>query len=241
MTEDAIVLRKLSYTYPDGMRALSEVYLRIGEGEKVGIVGPNGAGKSTLLLHLNGILGAGDGAVIFGKEAVRRNLREIRREVGLVFQDPDDQLFMPTVFEDVAFGPLQMGLEGEEVRRRVGEALSRVGLAAYEEKAPHRLSDGEKRVVAIATVLSMEPRILVLDEPSSNLDPRSRRTLIRLLKDLPQTQVVAAHDLDLILEICERCVVLDGGRVVADGKARDILADGPLMDDHGLEVPPSIR
>lgn len=241
MTREAVSLKGLSYSYPDGSRALSGVDLVIEEGEKVGIVGPNGAGKSTLLLHLNGILG-GDGAVsIFGTEARRANFPEIRRSVGLVFQDPNDQLFMPTVFEDVSFGPLQMGLEEDEVRRRVQEALSEVGLEGFEEKSPHHLSEGEKRSVAIATVLSMDPRILVLDEPSSNLDPRGRRSLIRILQGLPQTQIIAAHDLDMVLEICGRCIVLDEGRTVADGPARQILSDGALMDAHGLEVPPILR
>ncbi|MCZ6688449.1 MAG: ATP-binding cassette domain-containing protein [Planctomycetota bacterium] len=241
MSEDAIRLIGLSYAYPDGTRALDGVDLRIGEGEKVGLVGPNGAGKSTLLLHLNAIL-RGDGSVkIFGLETGPPNLKEIRRRVGLVFQDPDDQLFMPTVFEDVAFGPLQMGLPEDEVKGRVEEALGRVRLGGYEDKAPHHLSDGEKRGVAIATVLSMDPRMLVLDEPTSNLDPRGRRSLIRILMNLPQTQLIATHDLDLILEVCERCVVLDGGVVVADGRSVAILSDRDLMEGHGLEVPHSIH
>ena len=241
MTTEAIRLQELSYTYPDGSAALSGVSLSIAEGERVAIVGPNGAGKSTLLLHLNGILGANGGVTIFGVEARRRNLPEIRRSVGLVFQDPDDQLFMPSVFEDVAFGPLHMGLSEEEVRERVAKALLEVGLEGYEEKVPHHLSDGEKRAVAIATALSMEPRILVLDEPSSNLDPRARRSLIGLLKSLTQTQVIASHDLEMILEVCARCVLIDEGRLIGSGKTREILSDAALMERHGLEVPHSIH
>ena len=246
MSEPAIRIVQLKHTYHDGSEALRGIDLSVDEGEKVGIVGPNGAGKSTLLLHLNGALHAhGPEAMgtvsVFGKDLAGGTLPEVRREVGLVFQDPDDQLFMPTVFEDVAFGPLQMGLDEDEVRRRVAAALEQVGLEGYEEKSPHHLSFGEKRSVAIATVLSMRPRLIVLDEPSSNLDPRGRRGLRAILRDLSQTQVIATHDLEFVLEVCSRCVVLDGGRVVGDGPTRSILGDAALMDRHGLEVPASLR
>lgn len=232
MTDIAVRTGGLRYTYHDGKVALEDIHLRIDEGEKVGIVGPNGAGKSTLLLCLDGIL-RGEGTVeIFGETG----WKEIRRSLGLVFQDPEDQLFMPTVFEDVAFGPLQMGLEDDEVRERVTRSLCRVGMEGFEEKSPHHLSYGEKRSVAIATVLSMDPRVLVMDEPSSNLDPRSRRRLIGILRDLPQTQIIASHDLPLVLSLCSRCIVLDEGRVVADGETPGVLGDGDLMERHGLEI-----
>jgi cobalt/nickel transport system ATP-binding protein len=232
MTDIAVRTDGLRYAYHDGKVALEGIHLRIEEGEKVGIVGPNGAGKSTLLLCLDGIL-RGEGTVeIFGET----DPKAIRKSLGLVFQDPEDQLFMPTVFEDVAFGPLQMGLEDEDVRERVSRALDQVGMQGFEEKSPHHLSYGEKRSVAIATVLSMDPRLLVMDEPSSNLDPRSRRRLLGILGALPQTQIIASHDLPLVLSLCSRCVVLDDGRVVADGESPAILGDGDLMERHGLEV-----
>ena len=246
MTDEAIRIEGLTYAYHVGSEAPRGIDLRVAVGEKVGVVGPNGAGKSTLLLHLNGALHAhgadGLGAVrVFGLDMAGRNLPEIRRRVGLVFQDPEDQLFMPTVFDDVAFGPLQMGLDEDEVRARVADALERVGLGDYGERSPHHLSYGEKRSVALATVLSMRPSLIVLDEPSSNLDPRGRRGLIRFLQGLAETQVIATHDLELVLEVCGRCVVLDGGAVVADGPTPTVLGDPALMDAHGLEVPARLR
>ena len=245
-----IEIEGLTHTYHDGSEALRGIDLTVEAGEKVGVVGPNGAGKSTLLLHLNGTLHAhthghghdGVGAVrVFGLDMSGENLPEVRRRVGLVFQDPEDQLFMPTVFDDVAFGPLQMGLGEEEVRARVAEALEKVGLTGYDKKSPHHLSYGEKRSVAIATVLSMTPSLIVLDEPSSNLDPRGRRGLIEFLQGLEQTQIIATHDLELVLEVCGRCIVLDGGKVIADGPTAELLADASLMEAHGLEVPASLR
>lgn len=234
---DAIVIEKLSYRYPDGTQALKRVSLRIGVGESVAIIGPNGAGKTTLLLHLNGIL-HGEGRVfIFGEEVNQQNLPHIRRRVGLVFQDPDDQLFMPTVIEDVAFGPLNMGCAHEEAIERAKDALRRVGMEHAAHRSPHQLSFGERKRVAIATVLAMSPDIIALDEPTSNLDPRSRRSLISLLRNLNVTKVIATHDLDSALELCKRVIVMDGGEIVADGDAAAILSDKELMDMHGLETP----
>jgi len=237
VTGPMIRVEHLSYAYPDRRQALTGVSLSVGEGEKVGIVGPNGAGKSTLFLHLNGIL-RGEGQVqIAGMYVSDRAVREIRAKVGLVFQDPDDQLFSPTVFEDVAFGPLHLGCPAEQVRVRVTQALSDVGMSGYEEHMPHHLSLGERKRIAIATVLSMDSAILVLDEPSAGLDPRARRNLISLLRQLPQTMLVASHDMRLVWELCDRTVVMDGGQIVADGATRDLLSDVSLMEEHGLEVP----
>jgi cobalt/nickel transport system ATP-binding protein len=232
-----IDLDAISFTYPDGRRALDNLSLVVREGEKVALVGPNGAGKSTLLLHLNGIL-RGQGVVrIMDSEVGDGNLGLVRSRVGLVFQHPDDQLFSPTVFEDVAFGPLHMNLDEEEVRRRVSWALAQVGMGGFEGRLPHHLSLGEKKRVAIATVLAMEPAILALDEPSGELDPRARRGLIKLLRSLPQTMLVATHDMRLVHELLVRTIVLDGGRIVADGPTETILKDTVLLDRHGLEPP----
>lgn len=237
MAEALIDVHDLSYVYPDGTKALDGLSLHIKVGECVGLVGPNGAGKSTLILHLNGTL-RGDGLVrIHGVEFDRHHVRDVRRMVGLVFQDPDDQLFMPTVADDVAFGPLHLGLSEGEVRARVAAALAAVGCGGLEHKAPHHLSAGQKRAVAIATVLAMQPDILVMDEPTSGLDPRSRRRLIEQLRALDITKVIASHDLDMILELCPRTVMLDAGRVVADGPTEALLADEPLLLAHGLERP----
>lgn len=233
----AIEILGLSFSYPDGTEALKGVDLVVQQGEKVAIVGPNGAGKSTLLLHLNGIL-AGQGLVrVMGLEINHGNLGAIRTQLGLVFQDPDDQLFSPTVFEDVAFGPLHMGLPEEEVRRRVSWALAQVGMEGFQGRISHHLSLGEKKRVAIATVLSMEPSILALDEPSGELDPRSRRRLIDLLSQLPQTMVVCTHDMGLVHELLPRTVILNQGRLIADGKTEAILADEELLARNGLELP----
>ena len=234
----AVEIRGLRFSYPGGFPALLGVDLTLGPGEKAALVGPNGAGKSTLLLHLNGILRGGEGEVrIAGLNVGQENLGRIRALVGLVFQNPDDQLFSPTVFEDVAFGPLYMGLEEPEVRRRVEAALSAVHMDGYGSRMPHRLSLGERKRVSIATVLAMEPAVLALDEPSSGLDPRSRRALIRLLHELPQAMLVATHDMHLVRDLLPRTVVLDGGLVVADGPTAEILRDVPLLEEHGLEAP----
>ncbi len=237
---EAVKVENLSYRYHDGTKALRGVSFKITEGESVAIVGPNGAGKTTLLLHLNGIL-RGEGKVfVFGEEITKHNLLKIRQWVGLVFQDPDDQLFMPTVLEDVAFGPLNLGLKQEEAIRRAIEALETVGMAHTANRSPHQLSLGERKRVAIATVLAMQPRVLILDEPTANLDPRSRRQLIKLLKQLTVTKIIATHDLNAALNLCERVIVMDEGQIVADGDAQSILSDANLMESHGLELPSSL-
>jgi cobalt/nickel transport system ATP-binding protein len=227
----------LSFAYPDGNPALQEIDLRVGEGEKVALVGPNGAGKSTLLLHFNGIL-RGQGEIkVCGLEVLPDNLGRIRALVGLVFQSPDDQLFCPTVFDDVAFGPIYQGLTESEVRQRVGAALEAVHMENYVNRVSHHLSVGEKKRIAIATVLSMEPKLLVLDEPSAGLDPRARRNLINLLKELPQTMIIATHDLLLVRDLAPRMVIIDQGRVAADGATSELLKDKTLLENHGLEMP----
>jgi cobalt transport protein ATP-binding subunit len=233
----AIEIDNLAYAYPDGRQALAGVSLSAREGEKVAITGPNGAGKSTLLLHLNGIL-TGDGMVrVMGVEVSENHLGAVRAMVGLVFQDPDDQLFSPTVYEDVAFGPVHMGLPEETIRQRVHWALAQVGMEGSDERMPHHLSLGERKRIAIATVLPMEPAILVLDEPTSELDPRSRRKLIQLLRELPQTMLVASHDMRLVRDLCPRTVIMDEGCIVADGPTDQLLADVELLEQHGLEQP----
>lgn len=242
----AVEIRGLSYAYHDGTQALREVSLTVQPGESVGLIGPNGAGKSTLLLHLNGCLGQAEGervrVRIQGLPVSRPNLRQVRRKVGLVFQDPEDQLFSPTVFEDLAFGPLNLGFTGEELMRRVRQALAAVEIPReLEGRLAHHLSYGEKRRIAIATVLAMDAEILALDEPTGNLDPAGRRGLIGLLASLPVTKLIATHDLEMALEVCSRVVLLDRGRVAADGPVRQVLADEALMREHRLEVPLSLR
>jgi cobalt/nickel transport system ATP-binding protein len=228
----------LMHAYPDGTQALFGVDLSIDTGERVALLGPNGAGKTTLVMHLNGILTPGLGTVSVGGLAVtRENLREIRRRVGLVFQDPDDQLFMPTVGEDVAFGPANLGIRGHELRQRVNTALEQVGLRHVIDRPPHHLSFGQRRRVAVATVLAMQPEILVLDEPSSNLDPASRRELADILRGLDVTVLMVTHDLPYALELCERSLILSGGTIAADGPTRRILADEALLAQHRLELP----
>ncbi len=242
MSAVGIRVRDLGFTYPDGTVALEAITFEIAAGESVAVVGGNGAGKSTLLLHLAGILMAARGSVDVGATRVQRaTLTEVRKTVGLVFQDPDDQLFMPTVREDVAFGPLNLGVRPDEIDARVQEALGAVGALALIDRPSHRLSFGEKRAAAIATVLSMRPGVLVLDEPSSNLDPRARRRLIDLLRSLGTTLVVATHDLDLAAEVCPRTIVLYGGRVAADGTTPAIFSDKGLLERAGLEQPLSMR
>ncbi len=228
----------VTYAYPDGHPALRGVDLHVHRGERVALLGPNGAGKTTLVLHLNGILSPASGSVsISGLPVVRANLSEVRARVGIVFQDPDDQLFMPTVRDDVAFGPANLGLRGPELDARVRDALEAVGMGAYADRPPHHLSFGQRRRVAVATVLVMQPQILVLDEPSSNLDPTSRRELADILRGLDVTVLMVTHDLPYALELCDRAVVLSDGLVVADAPTRDILADAQLMAEHRLELP----
>ncbi len=241
-TKAAIHVQQLSYTYPNGTAALREVTFEIAAGESIGIIGPNGAGKTTLFLCLSGVLSAKPNSVrLAGLDpadpAARRLLPS---RVGIVFQNSDDQLFNATVFDDVAFGPLNLELEPAEVRQRVAEALERVGLTGFEQKVPFHLSAGEKRRAALAGVLAMRPEILLLDEPSTHLDPRSRRELIHLMNDLKITKVISAHDLEMIRETCQRILLLDHGRIIADGPVRDILSDAALMNAHGLEVPHSL-
>jgi cobalt/nickel transport system ATP-binding protein len=231
-------LEHLHFSYPDGFEALRGVHLRIARGEKVALVGPNGAGKSTLMLHLNGINLPTHGSVRIGGILVdRKSVKRIRAEVGLVFQDPDDQLFSPTVFEDVAFGPLHMGVPEVEIHDRVERALAAVGMAGFERRLPHRLSLGQRKRVALATVLSMDPSVLVFDEPSAGLDPRGRRELIALLRSLDQTMLVSTHDMRLVAEVFPRVVVMDGGLIVGDGPTAEILADDAFLEAHGLERP----
>ena len=238
MSEASVVnVDDLKFSYPDGHVALRGVSLKLCPGDKVALVGPNGAGKSTLMLHLNGILNGHGGIEVGGVPLTKDNLPVIRAMVGLVFQNPDDQLFSPTVFEDVAFGPLHMGLSEQEVIARVDKALEAVRMSAYRDRLSHHLSVGEKKRIAIATVLSMEPKILILDEPSAGLDPRARRTLINLLRELPITMLVSTHDMKLVEELFPRTIVMDDGRIVADGKTRDILEDEKLLNEHGLEKP----
>jgi cobalt/nickel transport system ATP-binding protein len=232
--EKVVEVKNLSFSYPDGQPALTDVNLTITQGDTLAIIGPNGAGKSTLLLHLNGILRSNGTVRLLGRLVDDKNLRWVRSKVGLVFQNPDDQLFSPTVFDDVAFGPVNMGYPEAEVRRAVERALGLVGVSGYEKRSPHHLSLGEKKWIAIATVLSMSPEILVIDEPTSNLDPRGKWSLISVLKGLPGTKVIASHDLELVRVVCHRVVILDQGRVVADGATEDIMTDKQLLAAHGL-------
>ncbi len=232
--EEIIRIDNLSFSYPDGQQALTDVNLTIYQGETVALIGPNGAGKSTLLLHLNGILHS-DGVVkVLGRPVNDKNLRWVRSKVGLIFQNPDDQLFSPTVFDDVAFGPINMGYSEAEVRESVTRALDWVGMTGYEQRSPHHLSVGEKKRIAIATVLSMNPEILVIDEPTSNLDPGSKWSLIELLRGLAITKIIASHDLELVQALCHRAIVLDRGEVIVDGATSHILADKRLLSAHGL-------
>jgi energy-coupling factor transporter ATP-binding protein EcfA2 len=261
MSSPVIELRDLSFHYPDGRFALRGISFRLDAGESVGLVGPNGAGKSTLLLHLNGILpsrgqyehhhhhltddmhthSAESRVWVNGLPATEANLPQIRRRVGLLFQDPDDQLFCPSVIEDVMFGPLNLGHAPNAAREVAERSLNAVGLAGYDDRLPHHLSFGERKRVCLAGVLACEPIVLALDEPTSNLDPRGRRQFMNILRDLPAVKIIATHDLEMVLELCSRVIVLDEGRVHADGPARSILADEHLLADHGLELPLSIR
>ncbi|MFF7609303.1 ATP-binding cassette domain-containing protein [Streptomyces parvulus] len=228
----------LAYAYPDGHQALFGVDFSVARGERVALLGPNGAGKTTLVLHLNGILTAGAGSVaVAGMPVDKRNMAEIRRRVGIVFQDPDDQLFMPTVREDVAFGPAAAGMKGPELEACVDRALDLVGMGEFKDRPPHHLSFGQRRRVAVATVLAMEPEILVLDEPSSNLDPASRRELADILRSLDVTVLMVTHDLPYALELCPRALILSDGVIAADGATAELLSDEALMSAHRLELP----
>jgi cobalt/nickel transport system ATP-binding protein len=242
MSHHIVDFSKVSFSYPDGTMALRDITFRITHGEAVGIVGANGAGKSTILMQMNGFLLPSSGLITIGDHQLTKNTRqEIRKKVGVVFQDPDDQLFMPTVFEDIAFGPINLGLKPEVVEKRVQEAMEIAGCRLLRDKPPHHLSGGQKSAVAIASVLAMHPDILVMDEPASNLDPKSRRGLINMLRTFTHTKIVASHDLDLILDVCERCLVVREGRVVADGPVEQILTDKTLLEENNLELPLSLQ
>lgn len=242
MSHHIVEFKNVSFRYPDGTEALRDVSFRITHGESVGIIGANGAGKSTLLLHMNGYLMPTSGTVNIGDLFLTRQTRhEIRRKVGIVFQNPDDQLFMPTVYEDVAFGPLNLGLDEAAVRARVEFALNLVNGLELKNKPPHHLSCGQKSAVAIAAVMAVEPDILAMDEPGANLDPRSRRLLIALLKTFQHSKIIASHDLDLIMDVCQRCIVIKEGNVVADGPVSTILTDKKLLEENNLELPLSLQ
>ncbi len=239
----ALHIEDLSFRFADGTAALRNVSAALDQGESVGLLGPNGAGKSTLLLHLNGILPDGAGGrshgriEVLGRRIERSSLPWVRQQIGLLFQDPDDQLFCATVGEDVAFGPTQWGLDRDEIARRVSRALEAVGLAGFEDRMPHRMSGGEKKRACLAGLLACDPKILVLDEPTAGLDPRGRRQFIELVKQLPTTKLVATHDLAMVAELCPRALLLDRGELIADGATADLLTDDALMMAHGLECP----
>lgn len=242
MTEYAVRLTRLTYSYPDGTKALDGIDLDVACGERIAIVGPSGAGKSTLLLHLNGVLIGTGGVRVMGLNLDQSNLQQIRKQVGLLFQDPNDQLFCPTVIEDIAFGPLNLSVPAGEIPQRVEKALRDVGLdLSFRSRSSHHLSLGERRRVSLATVLAMEPVILGMDEPTSNLDPRNRRHLIEVVSSLKATMIIATHDLELVLDVCPRTVLMDGGKIYADGPTRPMLSNRQLMEAHGLEVPLSLK
>ncbi|MBU1172845.1 MAG: energy-coupling factor ABC transporter ATP-binding protein [Proteobacteria bacterium] len=242
MSHHIVEAQNLHFTYPDGTLGIKGISFRITHGESVAVVGANGAGKSTLLQHLNGYLIPSSGDLRIGDYPLtKKTINEVRRSVGMVFQDPDDQLFMPTVFDDVAFGPLNLGLPEQDVIQRVNQALETVGMMHVIKRPPYKLSGGEKRSVAIATVLAMSPDILVMDEPSSNLDPLARRRLIGLLKSFHHTKIIATHDLDMALELCERTIVIHGGQITADSATLDLFQNEQLLKESGLEAPLSMQ
>ncbi|MFH1226637.1 MAG: ABC transporter ATP-binding protein [Planctomycetota bacterium] len=230
-----ISIKDLCFKYPDGHPALDGINLSINPGESIGIIGPNGAGKSTLLLHLNGTLRPTAGSItVSGMPVDDRNVRTIRQKVGMVFQDPDDQLFMPTVSEDIAFGLLNLGLSKDEVRQKTGAILKRFGMSGFANKMPHHLSLGEKKKIALAGILVLEPEIIVFDEPTANLDPRSRREFIGLLSELNQTRIIASHNLEMIARVTQRAVVVNKGKITADGPAKDVIANTALLESNEL-------
>jgi len=242
MSHHSIDVVELGFAYPDGTAALADVSFHIGHGEAIALVGANGAGKSTLLMHLTGFLMPSKGSVRIGEVPVTKStVADIRKTVGVVFQDPDDQLFMPSVYEDVAFGPMNLGLPADEIEARVNDALARVGALPLRDRPPYRLSGGEKRAVAIATVLAMCPSLMIMDEPSSNLDPRARRRLIDMLATFEHTKIIATHDLDLAMELCERTIVMSSGTITADGPTDKIFRDEALLEASGLERPLSLQ
>lgn len=233
-----IEITNLNVAYPDGTKALNDINLKIEDNESVAIIGANGAGKSTLLLTLVGIIEVSSGSIkVNGTEVKKSNFSEIRSKIGMVFQNPDDQLFMPSIYDDIAFGPQNYGLSEEEVKERVNEVLTSLNIEHLKDKMSHKLSGGEKRIAALGSVLTMHPSIMLLDEPSSFLDPKARRNMIHLLYNLSLTKLIATHDLDMALDLCNRIVVLKDGAIFADGKAIDILQDSDLMEKCGLELP----
>jgi cobalt/nickel transport system ATP-binding protein len=238
MSHHIVDLHDVHFRYPDGTEALKGISLRIVHGESVGIAGANGMGKTTLLMNLSGQLIPTKGEITIGEVTLsKKSKQEIRKKVGVVFQRTDDQLFMPTVYEDVAFGPVNLGLSEEKVRERVNAALAMVNCLHLINRPPHRLSEGQKRSVAIATVMAMDPDILIMDEPASNLDPKSRRQLINLLRGFKHTKIIASHDLDLIQDVCGRCVIIQDGQIAADGPSEEILSNEILLKDNSLELP----
>jgi cobalt/nickel transport system ATP-binding protein len=241
MTTPSLEIKELAFAYPDGNQALYGVNLSVQQGERVALLGPNGAGKTTLVMHMNGIHSTSHGSIHVAGQLVdsknKKSIKEIRAKVGIVFQDPDDQLFMPTVGEDVAFGPYNMGIRDDELDKVVTEALELVGMLEFKDRPPHHLSFGQRRRVAVATVLAMKPEILVLDEPSSNLDPASRRELADILRSLDITMVMVTHDLPYAYELCARSVILKGGVIVADGSTHEILTNSALLSANRLELP----
>ncbi|MDM7995139.1 MAG: ABC transporter ATP-binding protein [Acidobacteriota bacterium] len=242
MSDYAVRITRLNYTYPDGTKALEGIDLDVACGERIAVVGPSGAGKSTLLLHLNGVLEGTGSIKIMGLPLQESNLQQIRKQVGLLFQDPNDQLFCPTVYEDIAFGPMNLGVPAGEIPRRVEKALNDSGLDhSFRSRSSHHLSLGERRRVSLATILAMEPVVLGMDEPTSNLDPRNRRHLIEVISGLQASQIIATHDLEFVVEVCSRAVVMDRGKIWADGETKAILSDSRLMEAHGLEVPLSLK
>lgn len=241
MAAEIVAIQNLNFSYPDGTRALRGINFKVSKGESLGMVGPNGSGKTTLLLHLNGILKGHGKVMIAGRPICESNLSFIRQRVGLVFQDPDDQLFCPSVYEDVAFGLLNMRFPKELIDQRVKSSLAQIGMSGFEDRCAHHLSFGEKKRVCLATVLALSPQILALDEPSSNLDQTSRRKFIQILKALDLIKIVATHDLELVLEVCSRVVVLNKGMVVTEGQTITVLSDKELMENNGLEIPLSLK
>ncbi|MTI47102.1 energy-coupling factor ABC transporter ATP-binding protein [Sporosalibacterium faouarense] len=242
MGNNKLIIKKLHFTYPGEHIAIKDISFVISEGESVGIIGANGAGKSTLLMLIMGILFPNTGEVLVDNRSInKKNLSKIRQQLGMVFQNPDDQLFMTSVYEDVAFGPRNYGLDEVEVENRVEKALAMVGISHLKDRSPFKLSGGEKRSAAIASVLSMEPEVLIMDEPTSALDPKSRRKLIQLLNRFKHTKIITSHDLDMVLDTCKRTIVIKGGRIVADGNTKEILTNDELLDNCGLEVPLSLQ
>ncbi|MCK4836246.1 MAG: ATP-binding cassette domain-containing protein [Candidatus Aminicenantes bacterium] len=240
MRQRVIEVRNLNFTYPDGTTALKDMCLELYNGETIGLIGPNGAGKSTAILHLNGVLKGVGKIKLLGKEINKKNIREIRSKVGIVFQDPNDQLFMPTVFDDIAFGPLNLGLSVDVVKSKTLKVLSEMGLDGVKDKPSHHLSLGEKKSVSLATVMVMEPAILILDEPTNSLDPGTRRIFIQMLSNLKVSKIIATHDLDLVFELCSRVVLMDNGRVITEGETKEILSNKILLEEHNLEIPASL-